>query len=193
VTVRDVGLIADLPANLDVTDPLAEARQFLAALPELVAVDPPGGLRRLLMGRRQRRREDLLPFLAPDPRLRPVALALAEHEIDPALAVLALRTHLDLFLGSTNQDALRPTVTVLRSAEAAPAEFALTLAALARALGIETGLAMAGKRLVALVHMAGEWQVIAEFAGRSQRLEPVIPESLPSPVQVLRAPDNWRV
>ncbi|MBL7500960.1 DEAD/DEAH box helicase [Frankia sp. CNm7] len=182
-------LVADLPADLGVADPLAEARELVVGLPELVALDTLGGLRRLLMGRRQRRRQELLPFLASDPQLRPVALALAEHSIDPTLAVLALRTNLDLLLRGVNQDALRPTATVLRSGEASPAEFALTLAALARSLGIETGLAVAGRRVVALVHVAGEWQATAQSASQSQRLEAVIPEGLPSTIRVLRAPD----
>lgn len=182
-------LIADLPAERDAADPLTEARELLASLPDLVAVDTPGGPRRLFRDGRQHRRDDLLPFLAPDPRLRPVALVLAEHETDPALAVLTLRTNLDLLLGGTNRDTLRPTATVLRSGEASPVEFALTLAALARALGIETGLALAGKRVVTLVHVAGQWQVTAKITGPGQRLQAVIPELLPSPVQVLQAPD----
>jgi hypothetical protein len=66
----------------------------------------------------------------------------------------------------------------------------VTLAALARALGVDAGVAFAGKRLVALVHTDGAWQLTAQPNNRSQHLDPVIPEELPPAIQVLQPPDS---
>jgi hypothetical protein len=189
-------LTADLPADLGdaAPDPLAEARALLGALPDLAVTDAaPSGLRRLLQTRRQRRLADLAPLLTPDPLLRPVALALAEHSLDPAQAVLAVRANLGLLLarGGSPQDAPRPARLVLRSGTATAAELELTLAALAGALGVEAGVAAAGRQIAALVRVAGTWLLAAPPTGRVPRLAPILPDTLPLQVSSLRpAPEG---
>lgn len=182
-------LIADLPAgHAHQHDPLAEAKLASRDLPDLVATTyRPKGVRKLLMNARKRRLASILPLLAPDPQLKPVALALAEHDSDPRRGIINLRQNLELLLDEANEAEPRPAAAVLRSGAATPAEFQLALAALTSALQLEVGIAHADGRPVALIRIDGEWQLVTPTASTSVRVDPVFPDSLPPVVASLRA------
>lgn len=175
-------LTADLAddAHDHVLDPVAEARGLLCNLPDLTAVSAgPKGLRRVFMGERKKQLATILPLLSPDPSLRTIALALVEHEAEPDLAVINLRTNLRRLLATGASQQPRPAATVLRSGTASDSEFELTLAALAGSLQLETGVASAEGRLLALIRIAGDWQLAMPSDSRNLRIDPVFPADLP--------------
>lgn len=183
-------LTADLPdgASANVIDPVAEARSIVHSLPDLTAVDSgPKGLRRILMSERKKRLATILPLLSPDPSLRPVALALAEHEVETDLAMINLRTNLRHMLRADDSiEPPRPAPTVLRSGTASSSEFELTLAALAGSLQMETGVASAEDRLLALVRVGGDWRLAMPSSSQNLRIDPVFPADLPPVVSSLQ-------
>jgi hypothetical protein len=175
-------LTTDLPddAREKGIDPVEEARNLVASLPDLTVVGSgPTGLRRILMSERKRQLATIIPLLSPDPQLRQVALTLTEHEVEPDLATINLRTNLRKLLASTEVEKPRPAATVLRSGVASEAELELTLAALAGALQMETGIASAKGRLLALIRIAGEWRMAMPSDSRNLRIDPVFPAELP--------------
>ncbi|WP_143547562.1 DEAD/DEAH box helicase [Rhodococcus sp. ACPA4] len=186
-------LIADLPPDLEslALDPRVEASRLVDQLDDQTVVEPRlAGLRRLLMSDRKKRYRSALPFLSPDPQLRHIALALAEHEVEPELVIVNLRTNLRSFLARTNTASPRLASTVLRSGRASEQEVELTLLALAGSLQIETGVATAAEKLVALVRIDDEWKLAMSSTSNFVRVEPLIPDSLPqvlSSVQPRRA------
>lgn len=182
-------LTADLPDDLGANkvDAVDEARSLLDALPDLTAVAAgPRGLRRVLMSERKKQLNTILPLLSPDPALRPVALALAEHEAEPDLAAINLRTNLRRLLDTAGDGSPRPAATVLRSGSASASEFELTLAALAGSLQMETGIASAEGRLLALIRLSGDWCLAMPSDSRNVRIDPVFPTSLPPVVSSLQ-------
>ncbi|MGY2702805.1 DEAD/DEAH box helicase [Nocardioides sp. HB32] len=182
-------LTADLPddAREKRMDPVDEARGLLGALPDLTAVGTgPRGLRRVLMSERKKQLQTILPLLSPDPALRPIALALAEHEAEPDLAAMNLRTNLRRLLEPAGDGQPRPAATVLRSGKASQSEFELTLAALAGSLQLETGIASAEGRLLALIRVSGDWCLAMPSDSRNVRIDPVFPASLPPVVSSLQ-------
>ena len=182
-------LTADLAedARAQVPDPVGEARGLLVQLPDLTAVGTgPKGLRRVFMGERKRQLATILPLLAPDPRLRAVAFALAEHEAEPDLATINLRTNLRRLLAVGASPQPRPAATVLRSGNASDSEYELTLAALAGSLQMETGVASAEGRLLALIRIAGDWQLAMPSDSRNVRIDPIFPVDLPPVVGSLQ-------
>lgn len=183
-------LTADLPedATASIVDPVEVAADIVQHLPDLTAVGSgPKGLRRIFMSERNRRLASILPLLAPDPSLRPVALALAEHEVEPDLAVINLRTNLRRMLRSADSsEQPRPAPTVLRSGIASASEFELSLAALAGSLHLETGVASAEGRLLALVRVGGDWRLAMPSNSQNLRIDPVFPADLPPIVSSLQ-------
>lgn len=176
------GLITDLPPGVHgpADDPIVEAHGLVRALPDLTAVtSEPRGIRRILMSTRKRNLATVLPLLSPDPLLRPVALALAEHEVELDLVVINLRTNLQRLVSNAPSEKPRPAATVLRSGTASEVEFELTLAALAGSLHMETGIATAEGRMLALLRIAGEWKLASPSDSRNLRIDPVFPEELP--------------
>lgn len=182
-------LTLDLPDD-DVAalfDPLGEADAALPALREVAMVkERPKPIRRLFQSERKRRLAEILPLLAPDPALRPVALALAEHETEPHRTVTRLRANLDVFLLTEDRHDRRPPSTVLRAGAASPSEFQLTLNALLATLQIEVGMADANGKLVSLVRLDGEWQLTTPTTSDNVRIEPIYPEALPTVVASVR-------
>lgn len=182
-------LTADLPddAGTKKVDAVDEARSLLDALPDLTAVAAgPRGLRRVLMSDRKKQLNTILPLLSPDPALRQVALALAEHEAEPDLAAINLRTNLRRLLATAGDGSPRPAATVLRAGSASASEFELTLAALAGSLQMETGIAAAEGRLLALIRLSGDWCLAMPSDSRNVRIDPVFPTSLPPVVSSLQ-------
>jgi hypothetical protein len=138
------------------------------------------------MSERKKQLNTILPLLSPDPALRPVALALAEHEAEPDLAAINLRTNLRRLLATAGDGSPRPAATVLRSGSASASEFELTLAALAGSLQMETGIASAEGRLLALIRLSGDWCLAMPSDSRNVRIDPVFPTSLPPVVSSLQ-------
>lgn len=183
--------IAPMPAGVGVgrAGPIQEATELLDSLPDLSAVNAgPRGLRSLLQGERKRRRTALLPLIAPDPQLRPVALALSEHRVEPDFAVLALRSNLKGLLGHSPNAEPRPPQTVLRSRVASTDEEQLTLAALIAALQLDAGVATADGHLLALVRLNDRWKLAAPRRAGGGRIEPIVPVALPPTLETMTAP-----
>lgn len=183
-------VVVELPDDAVGTrlDPLVEAARLVDDLPVVAVVVKKkfSGLRRLLSSERKKRRMSLLPLLAPDPQLRPVALALAEHEAEPERAVLTLRANLRAFLAAEDSHVPRPAAVVLRSGHACDDEFELTLAALVGALQFDTGAAISGEKVVALVKISGEWHLAAPTKEPFVQVEPVVPEELPPVIRTVQ-------
>lgn len=183
-------LTADLPdeARSNVIDPVEEASAIVQTLPDLTVVGSgPKGLRRILMSERKKKLATILPLLSPDPTLRPIAQALAEHEVEPDLVMINLRTNLRRLLGTDDGvEPPRPAATVLRSGTASTSEFELSLAALAGSLQLETGVASSDGRLLALVRVGGDWRLAMPSSAQNLRIDPVFPVDLPPIVSSLQ-------
>ena len=157
------------------------------ALPDLTAVATgPRGLRRVLMGERKKQLNTILPLLSPDPPLRAVAIALAEHEAEPDLATINLRTNLRRLLASHGY---RPSRDRLRLSFVGERVRFRVRAHLAGARGLpqmETGIASAEGRLLALIRLAGDWRLAMPSDSRNVRIDPVFPASFPPVVGSLQ-------
>ena len=185
-------LVAELTTDAVHTrcDPLLEVATMIDALPVVATVvRKASGLRRLLSSERKRRRSALLALLAPDPHLRPVALALAEHATEAEHAVIALRTNLRALLTHGYSYGPRPAAVVLRSGYASDEEFELTLAALAGSLQFETGAATSGRRVVALVKIGGLWHLASPSDDPLAAIEALVPEDLPPVIRAVQEPE----
>ncbi len=79
--------------------------------------------------------------------------------------MLTLRANLRAFLAAEDSHVPRPAAVVLRSGHACDDEFELTLAALVGALQFDTGAAISGEKVVALVKISGEWHLAAPNEG----------------------------
>ena len=157
-------------------------------MPEVVTAAPKlTAMQRLFRSDRRHRFATAVPNLAPDHRLRPLALCLSGCEADPELAVLALRENLAEFLVPSFGDDPRSPTVVLRSGWATDEERELVLAALAASLHIESGVASAGGALVALVRVGECWRLAGPPPEGVGRIEPVHPPTLPPSLEVVRA------
>ena len=177
-----------IPADAVVrrVSPVVEAHRLVAGLPEEVTVSRRlNAVQRLFRSDRQDRLEFVMSGLVPDHRLRPVALALAGDAADPGTAVWTLRMNLSEYLVSSVGDDLRTPATVLRSGWATDEEQQLVLAALASSLHIESGLASAGGRLLALVRIGGHWKTAGPAGMGGERITPLHPAVLPPVLEAL--------
>ncbi|WP_137875462.1 DEAD/DEAH box helicase [Rhodococcus sp. Q] len=175
-------LVTDLPADAlsGRTDPVAEAASLIPDLQPVAVVSQRfGKVRRMLMTERRKRAASLMALLAPDPQLQPVAAALAGHEAEPDLAVIALRENLPRLLTERAADTPRPAATVLASGHASPDEYELTLAALAGALKLEVGIASRNGELTALVSIGSEWLLVTPSGDALVQVDALIPDDLP--------------
>lgn len=98
---------------------------------------------------------NLRELLSPDPHLRPLALALAEHEAEHDLVLVNLPTNLQRLLSHGTGEHPQPAVTVLRSGTASESEFGLAVVALAGSVQVETDVARSEDPLLALVRISG--------------------------------------
>lgn len=179
-------LVTEIPEGAEPTkSAIEESREAITRLHAVATVTKPiGRVRKLLMSERRQRATELTPLIAPDPQLQPVAGALAEHDDEPATAIIAMRANVVKLLGFRQSADLRPAVSVLQSGEATADERELVLCALLGSRGYEVGIATINGSLAALVHLAGDWKMVTlTIEGRAD-VEPLIPADLPS---ILRA------
>lgn len=183
-------LTADAPHDAGRrVDAVEDARDFVVALPDITMVSnehDPRRMARAVISDRKRQLNAILPLLSPDLSLRPVALALAEHEAEPDLAAINLRTNLRRLLDVKHDGPARPAAMVLRSGTATELEFELTLAALAGSLHMQTGIASAEGKLLALIRLSGEWLLAMPTDSNNVRIDPVFPKSMPPVVRSLQ-------
>lgn len=183
-------VVTSIPAEAIVrkVSPVVEAHHLVARLPEVVtAVPRMSAFHRLFRSDRQGRCAAAVSNLAPDHRLRPVALCLSGGETDPERAVLALRENLADLLVSSVGDALRSPTAVLRSGWATDEEREIVLAALAASLHIECGVASADGALVALVRIGEYWRLVGPLPGGAGQIQPLHPPTLPPSLEVVTA------
>lgn len=182
-------LLADTPVTAASASPAEEAGALIAGLPDVHSVlTHPRGVRRLFQGERKRMRDTIRTLIAPDPRLDPIATALAEHHTDPHAAIVALRANLRALLREASRTDLRSPHAVLRSREASEAEVQVTLAALLAALHLDAGIATADGHPLAVVKADDEWALAGPRHAQPGRIEPLIPNSLPRQIETLPAP-----
>ncbi|MFN3601662.1 MAG: DEAD/DEAH box helicase [Dietzia sp.] len=169
------------------TLPVVEAHHLVAQLPDVVSAAPRvTTLQRFFRSERHNRLATAMPHLAPDHRLRPVALTLSGNEADPEVAVVTLRENLAELLVPSFGDVLRPPTAVLRSGWATEEERELVLSSLAASLHIESGLASAGGSLRALVRIGEYWKLAGPLMEGAGRIEPLHPPSLPPLLETVR-------
>lgn len=186
---RYANLLADVPATALPGSPVDEAVALLAELPDVHSVlAHPRGIRRLFQSERTRMRDSMRALISPDPRLRPVAVALSEHHTDPQRAIVALRVNLRELLREGSRADLRSPHAVLRAREASEAEVQVTLAALLAALGMDGGIATADGHPLAVVTVDDVWALAGPRHAQPGRTEPLIPNSLPRQIETIPAP-----
>ncbi len=182
-------LVADVPASGVEGTPLEEAARFIDALPEVRSVIAHArGVRRLFQAERKGLRERILPLIAPDPRLAPIAAALSEGHGEPDAAVVALRSNLRLLLRPSSRAELRAPHAVLRAREATEAEVQVTLAALLASLGLDAGIATADGHPLAVVRLSERWVLAGPLHAEPGRIEPLIPGALPRQLDTVSVP-----
>jgi len=184
--VVDIEITAETPAA---RSPIEEA---VALVEDLAAAHPAlrhaRGVRRLFQGERKRLRESVGPFIAADPRLAPVAIALAEHHADPEAAIVALRTNLRALLRESSRNELRSPHAVLRSREATEAEVQVTLAALLASLQVEAGIAISEGHPLAVARLNEQWALAGPRHAQPGAIEAFIPPVLPRKIETVSAP-----
>ena len=167
-------------------DPVVEAQVLAQRLPMSYATDTPmSGLRRLFRQRADHS-ERVRSSLVPDHRLRPIALALSEHEAEIDFAVSALRRNLERLLVFGFVGEPRGAAEVLRSGHASADELELCTVALLAALHIEGGLAQTEAGVVAMARVGDTWKLTTTPTQPVRRLAPIHPPSLPGYVNVVR-------
>ena len=182
-------LIADIPADAVAVSPIEEATSLLDELPDVHRVLAHArGVRRLFQGERKRLRNSILPLIAPDPRLAPIAMALSVHHGEPEAAVVAMRTNLRDLLRQSSRNDLRSPHAVLRAREASEAEVQVTLAALLAALQMDAGVATAEGHPLAVVQLNDRWALAGPLHSQPGRIEPLIPAVLPRQIETVTAP-----
>ena len=82
------------------------------------------------MGERKRQLATVIPLMAPEPALKPIASTLAAHDLNAVRAVCRLRDNLLKLLTIEGAGKPRPPTAVLRSGTATKQEMQLTAAAL---------------------------------------------------------------
>ena len=188
----DVGytnLMADIPANAVPVTPVEEATGLLDDLPDVHTVlTRSSGVRRLFQGERKRLRDSILPLIAPDPRLAPIALALSEHHSEADAAVVAMRTNLRALLRHSSRPDLRSPHAVLRAREASEAEVQVTLAALVASLQLDVGVATSEGHPFALARLNDRWVLAGPRHAQRGRMEPLIPAVLPRQIETVSVP-----
>ena len=185
----DVGyanVMADIPANASPATPLEETAGLLDDLPDgRVVLTRSSGVRRLFQGERKRLRDSILPLIAADPRLAPIALALSEHHSEADAAVVAMTTNLRALLRHSSRTDLRSPHAVLRAREASEAELQVTLAALVASLGMDAGVATSEGHPFALARLNGRWVLAGPRHAQRGRIEALVPEVLPRRVEAV--------
>ncbi|MEV4687434.1 DEAD/DEAH box helicase [Microbacterium sp. LWH3-1.2] len=182
-------LVADVAEGAGAGTPVEEAARLLGDLPEVHSVlSHARGVRRLFQGERKRLLSSILPLIAADPRLWPIALALSEQHSEPDAAVVALRTNLRSLLRRSDRTDLRSPHAVLRSREASEAEVQVTLAALLASLGHEAGVATADGHPLAVVQVGERWALAGPLHAQPGRIEPLIPGVLPRQIETVAVP-----
>ncbi|WP_417563410.1 DEAD/DEAH box helicase [Microbacterium sp.] len=182
-------LIADVPESAVAGDPIEEATLLLDQLPDAHAVVTHArGVRRLFRGERKRLRDSILPMIAPDLRLQPLAGALSEHHSEPDAVVVAMRANLRAMLRESSRSDFRPPMSVLRSREASEAEVQVTLAALFASVQMDVGIATSEGQPLALVQLNDRWMLAAPRHAQLGRIEPLIPTPLPRQIEAVAAP-----